>query len=555
MIDAAVRGWRPYALLLLLCLGLYLPGLAHLPVTDRDEARFAQATRQMLETGDLVAIRYQDAARNNKPAGIYWLQAASVALFSNAESNAIWPYRLPSLLAASGAALLVFGLGQGLVGREAAFIGAALLAASIGTVIEAHLAKTDAALLACVAAAQLALGRIYLHARSGAANVSDWRFALLFWAALGLGILIKGPVAPLVAGLTALALSLADRDARWLAALRPLPGFALLAIMVLPWLFAISSVTEGSFIKDSLGRDFLGKLIGAQESHGAPPLYYLLLLAVTFWPGALFLGHAAGWAWQQRRAPAERFLIAWAVPFWFLVELVPTKLPNYLLPAYPALALMIGSALVAASEGHVIGWRKLQTIAGVLFVLVTFVFAAALVVAPLEYGMGASLASILDLLGMGIALILAERLWESRSHETPPRRVVRLVILALVVVPIGFEFVAPRLEMLWLSRNLAQLVADYGAPKDVPVAAAGYAEPSLVFMLGTRTLLTDSAGAARHLTTARGALAVVEAREDAAFRAALAAQGWAPREIGRVAGLDYSNGRNMTLILYAGAPR
>ena len=185
MIARAVQGWRPYALLIFLCLGLYLPGLARLPVTDRDEARFAQATRQMLETGDFIAIRYQDEARNKKPAGIYWLQAAAVALFSNAESNVIWPYRLPSLLGATAASLMTFGMGAALVGRPAAFVGAALLATSLGVVVEAHLAKTDAVLLACVTAAQLALGRIYYAVRQG--NAADWRLALLFWAALGAG--------------------------------------------------------------------------------------------------------------------------------------------------------------------------------------------------------------------------------------------------------------------------------------------------------------------------------------------------------------------------------
>src|ERR1700752_1662377 len=89
---------RPYVLLAGLCLLLYLPGLAAIPPLDRDEARFAQATRQMLETGDFLRIRFQDEARNNKPAGIYWLQAAAVSVSSTPQSNAIWPYRVPSLL-------------------------------------------------------------------------------------------------------------------------------------------------------------------------------------------------------------------------------------------------------------------------------------------------------------------------------------------------------------------------------------------------------------------------------------------------------------------------
>src|SRR5713226_7099028 len=107
-------GVRPYALLVGLCLFLYLPGIAAIPPLDRDEARFAQAARQMLETGDFLRIRFQDEARNKKPAGIYWLQAAAVAAFSTPASAAIWPYRLPSLLGAMVAVLLTFGFGAAL---------------------------------------------------------------------------------------------------------------------------------------------------------------------------------------------------------------------------------------------------------------------------------------------------------------------------------------------------------------------------------------------------------------------------------------------------------
>ena len=92
--DVWLAGWRPYLLLGALCLCLYLPGIASIPVLDRDEARFAQATRQMLETGDFLRIRFQDEARNNKPAGIYWLQAVAVSAFSTHKSVTIWPYRL-----------------------------------------------------------------------------------------------------------------------------------------------------------------------------------------------------------------------------------------------------------------------------------------------------------------------------------------------------------------------------------------------------------------------------------------------------------------------------
>ena len=142
------------------------PERRDLPVMDRDEARFAQATRQMIESGDYLRIRFQDEARNRKPAGIYWLQALSVASLSDAIDEA--PSGLiacPRCLGAVAAVFLTFALGRGLVGPSAALLGAALLACSLTLVAEAHLAKTDAVLLGLTAAAQLSLGKIYCAAR------------------------------------------------------------------------------------------------------------------------------------------------------------------------------------------------------------------------------------------------------------------------------------------------------------------------------------------------------------------------------------------------------
>jgi 4-amino-4-deoxy-L-arabinose transferase-like glycosyltransferase len=550
MIERALLGWRPYALLALLCLGLYLPGLVNLPVTDRDEARFVQASRQMLETHDLIAIRFQDEARNKKPAGIYWLQAASVALFSDAASNAVWPYRMPSLLAATAAALMTFGMGARLVGRRAAFIGAALLAASLGLGIEAHLAKTDAVLLAFITAAQLALARIYLDAKTGIR--APLSIALLFWAALAAGILVKGPVAPLVAALTIIALCVSERRARWLRDLRPIAGIVVFLLIVLPWLIAISTATQGQFLSDSLGQDFFGKLIGAQESHGAPPLYYLALLTITFWPGTLFLGPAIAWGWQQRRADAERFLIAWGVPFWIVLELVPTKLPNYLLPAYPALALMAGAALVAASEQRLASWRKLDRIVIALWALAGIGLAIALTLTPLRYGPGALGGGAVAAL---VVLYFGQRLLHQAWRGFAPALAIRAAVMALLVFAVGFEFVAPALDALWLSRSAAALLAAAGVPRDTPVAVAGDAEPSLIFLLGTKTKPVSAAAAADYLAATPDARALIETRSETEFMAALGAHNLKPQAFGTVAGLDYSNGHGMRLTLYSGVPK
>ena len=155
---------RPAVVLLLLCLIGWLPGFFSLPPMDRDEARFAQASKQMVETGNLVDIRFGKAPRYKKPIGIYWLQAAATRLFGAPPYREIWTYRLPSLLGALFAVFLVYWSVRALAPPEAALIAAALLALTLALGAEARLATTDAMLLATVVAAQGVLLRLYLDA-------------------------------------------------------------------------------------------------------------------------------------------------------------------------------------------------------------------------------------------------------------------------------------------------------------------------------------------------------------------------------------------------------
>jgi len=107
-----------------------LAGLWSLPPLDRDEARFAQATIQMLETGDYVAIRFLDEERNKKPAGIHWLQSASVAIFSDPAAREIWAFRLPSFFSVIAATFFVFLIGEKLFNSQTGFYAAILFASA-----------------------------------------------------------------------------------------------------------------------------------------------------------------------------------------------------------------------------------------------------------------------------------------------------------------------------------------------------------------------------------------------------------------------------------------
>jgi 4-amino-4-deoxy-L-arabinose transferase-like glycosyltransferase len=544
-----LRPARPYLMLLGLCLLLYLPGLAAIPPLDRDEARFAQATRQMLETGDFLDIRFQDEARNNKPAGIYWLQAAAVSVFSTPASAAIWPYRLPSVLGASVAAMLTLGFGAALFGDAArprctALLAAVLLASALGVVAEAHIAKTDAALLAAVMAGQGALGLAYVKGRAG--RPVPVALAATFWAAEIAGVLLKGPVGLALAAATATTLALADRDVRWLRGLRPLAGIVALVVVVAPWLIAIEHATGGRFLADSLGHDLGAKLTAGREAHGAPPLSYLLLAFVTFWPGSLLLIPALVRGWRRRAVPAERFLLAWLVPGWTFLELVPTKLPHYVLPLYPALALLAAAALV---DGVALaGWaRRLTTAATVLWAGVTLGLAALLVGLPLRFAQRPSIAGIVAgvlLIGVAVAVL--------RRPPAPAVTTGLLAAMSFVFVATAALWVLPGLDELWLSRAASGLVARHPPAKGAPLVTVGYNEPSLVFMLGTGLRLEAPNAAAAAL--GGGGEALVSSREDAMFRRELAVRGLVAQPLGSVPGIDYSNGRRLVLTLYDVAP-
>jgi 4-amino-4-deoxy-L-arabinose transferase-like glycosyltransferase len=532
---AWLSGPRAYALLTLLCLALYLPGLAAIPPLDRDEARFAQATRQMLETGDFLRIRFQDKARNKKPAGIYWLQAAAVAAFSTADSTAIWPYRLPSVIGAIAAVLMLFACGRMFLGAgppHAALAAAMLLATSIALVAEAHIAKTDAALLASVVAGQGLLGLAYLRGRAGTAM--PLLGAAGFWVAEAVAILIKGPIGPGLALITAAALSIADRDARWLRGLRPISGAILVAAILAPWLIAIERATAGQFLTDSLGHDLLTKLLGSQEAHGAPPLSYLALSLLTFWPGSFFLVPAVIHGWRRREVPATRFMLAWLIPSWILLEFVPTKLPHYVLPLYPALALLAAGA-IGNFAPTAWAWR---VDAGVrmLWGLVTLALAAALVALSWRYGNGIAIGATGAVIVAGLGAVQGWR-----------PSLAGLTALALAFSITLTAGVLPGLDRLWLSRSAAALVAAHAPRAGRPLVAVGYNEPSLVFMLGTDLRLESPRGAADLL--AHGGEVLVNDREQAALQQALGARGLTARALGQVEGTDYSNGRRMVVTL------
>src|SRR6201996_8448857 len=209
---------RSIAFLLLCGMLLFLPGFFNIPPIDRDEARFAQATKQMVESGDFVYIRFQDDVRYKKPVGIYWLQSAATetasALGLPRAQLRIWLYRIPSLIGAIGAVLLTYWTALAFVTRRGAILAALIMCSSVLLGVEARLAKTDAMLLLTVVAAMGAMARVYLAWQRGEDPERPLRaWPAIFWTALAGGILIKGPLILMFVALTIVMLAVLDRSA------------------------------------------------------------------------------------------------------------------------------------------------------------------------------------------------------------------------------------------------------------------------------------------------------------------------------------------------------
>ena len=547
-----LAGWRGPALAAAVAVAAGLPGLLTVPPLDRDESRFAEASAQMLETGDLVDIRFQAEPRNKKPVGIHWLQAASVALTSSAQAREIAAYRWPSLLGAALAAAACAWGAAAFVGPAEAALAGALLAACALLSTEAFIAKTDAVLCGATTLALAALGRRYAAARGGRPPAR--RDLVALWAGLALGVIVKGPVAPMVVGLALLALWAADRDARWMRGLAWGRGLAFTALVCGPWAAAVTVATDGAFWTGAVGGDLAPKLAGGHEGHGAPPGLHTLLAPWLIFPATALLPGAAVAAWRGRREPGVRFALAWLLPSWAVFELLPTKLVHYPLPLYGALAWLCAMGL-ARPQGTVGRWTAagLAAIAGA-------VFAALPLVAAARYGEGGAQPWAAAAAALAVAAGLAGA--AGAIARRPRRGAVAALGLGVAAHAALAGGVLPRLGGLWTSARAAQALRGAGLdPRGGltpgPVAVAGYAEPSLVFLLGTGTELASPAQAAR--AVAQGRPAWVEARVEPAFRASLQAPAARPvgpvRAAARVSGYDYSDGRKVVLTLWrADAP-
>lgn len=325
---------------------LFLVGNARTQLWDRDEPRYAQCTRQMMQSGDFVVPRYLDHLRTEKPPLIYWLQAGGMTLFGD---NA-FGVRFPSALAMVVLLTLLAVTFYKAVGPRITAWAVFIMASSALTILSAKMCLTDAVLLVWHTTALLCTYAVWRGNRS-------WFVTILLWVALGLGGLTKGPIVLAILGSALIALLILDRvssrgwNYKWWLALRPQVGILILAAIDGPWLWMVNH-REPTFLKAIFGaaqRHFASD----SEKHAAPPGYYLATIWGLLFPWSLLLPLTLTVAWRsRRRSHVARYALAVVLGVWLFQECMRAKLPFYVLPAFPALALLTADAIVQCLRGE-----------------------------------------------------------------------------------------------------------------------------------------------------------------------------------------------------------
>ncbi|QCE33542.1 glycosyltransferase family 39 protein [Acetobacteraceae bacterium] len=533
---------------------LALPARQTLAPFDRDEARYMQASRQMDQTNDFIQIYFQDTPRNHQPAGLYWLEVAALKIdkkiYGNKIISAPFVYRLPALFAAA------------LIGGLTAFIGAFLFSPWIGisatillssTVlfsVESRLATPDPCLLAFIMAMMSLLVLILRQQERG--EKTSFLYALGYWGIMGGGLLIKGPIILLPAFLTPLALSLTGNGKELWKRLS-LWGIIFSLLLALPWYLAIYLKTDGQFFAYALKHNFFGKIVGAQETHGFPPGYYLVTFLLAFWPGSYLFVKSFPEVWKARFTWQVRFLLCWIIPFWLIFECVPTKLPHYILPIYPAIAILTSAFFFKESAFKEKYFKISVNCYGILWGFLSLSLPIGVVLllkkdhAPISLILwGIIVFSLLSMIGAIFYLLKDKNLTGFV-----------LLLFSALSLEMGIYLCAlPVFSIFHLSEKTARIFEMQKPCAQSRLISISYKEPSLVFLVGgERTILSGKLKALSLLKAENSCdILLLDWKREGDFLDLASQNHLSLQNVAQLQGQNYSNGHYLDLRFYKKSP-
>ena len=545
-------------LLFIICILPFFAGISSIPPLDRDESRFAQSSFQMIDNEDYINIKFQDEIRAKKPVGIYWLQAFSAKLFGTEE---ILSYRIPSLLAAFFSIVVIWYFSKSIFGRESSELITLLFASNLLFVTEAHIGKTDSFLLATICMQQLLLFIIYSNKKLN--FYTNYIIPAIMWFFVSIGILIKGPVTILIFCLTIISFSILEKNYSIFIKIKPLVGIILISLIILPWVISIQSSTGGLFFEKAIMEDFVAKIISGQESHGGYPGYYIFISPLILWPIATFLPITVLFIKNNRSNTAIKFLLCWIIPFWIIIELVPTKLFHYPLPIIPAIAMLISASMIYF-EKHKINFQSKKNKNLVFFISILFGIGGLVLNITLFYlAMNFSESkSIIIYIIIFLNFLLCLCLFfmtsyknfvmifniENSSNLSKYFLNTKIIIILSALFYTGmFGYIIPNLKTIFPS-NL--IVNELKKIEYDSISSTGYYEPSLVFLLKGNLVHSNPNEAAIFLAEGQNNIVLVEKRSKEEFLASSRNFDLNLMEFKIIKGYNYSKGKLVEIFFY-----
>jgi 4-amino-4-deoxy-L-arabinose transferase-like glycosyltransferase len=531
---------RDYALLLAVTAALTLPNLGSPSLWDMDEGVNAQAAREMWDAGTWIIPTFNYQLRTAKPALLYWLQRASYEAFGVSE----WSARLPSVLAACLTVLLVYELTLRIFGASnsaTALLAGIVLASVLQFGLLAHAATPDATLLVFTVLAFFAFW-------VGHANDSR-RWIIPMSAACGLAMLTKGPVGLLLPGFVVFVYFAWNRELSRLLDSRLLLGGVVFLLVAGPWYALVASETRGEWLTAFFATENLGRFRNVMDGHDGGVWFYPVAVLVFFVPWTAFVGAAVWygvrgtqlegspiplevrvnwllacsiaafcavlmffvpWAifvvvgvcgvvrgMQQNSSPipdevrAYRFLVCWIAAYLVFFSVAATKLPNYIFPLYPALAILTARFLVGWRDGKLTVPHWLLPVGIGAFAFIGIVFCVGLVFADSTFRGTAdwALVGLVPVAGAGVMAWCLRR--GNRSGL-----VGAAVIASVVFLGVTLAFPPEVVERQKAPRVLVAACGIGDATRDLRVAAYEWFEPSVVFYSGREVRELDEADAA-----------------------------------------------------------
>ena len=476
------------SLLVFIC---FFSSLNTIPPLDRDESRYIQATVQMMESKDFINIKFLDTPRLKKPPGIYWLQALSATITKNIlflDNAPLWSYRLPSAIAASISIWLTFLLGKLLFGRTQGFIAALLLLSSPLVFIESHIAKTDSVLMACVLFITYILSKIIFDEKFKDKTFS--KYILFFtWLIMGFAFLIKGPLIFLFIFFTTIFFRIFS-GVNFIKDTKIIRGFILFLLITLPWFIFINLGENSNVFLDSIKKDMLFKMISVQESHGFPPGTYFLSSIVFSWPIFLFILPTCIWSYKNKNNKAVIFLLCSIFPAWIFFELMPTKLIHYVLPLLPCFAILTSAMLVSSINSR----RELSSLdnfyikcISILPAIGGILISIGILFLAKKYGAGLTMSVLIIAIIYFIGSILSAYSLFNRNYI---KALSKVVVVNLIALNIIFIALPNQFDKIWVTEKIYEYIKEKKI--DSSFAVLGYAEPSLIYRLGSNTKILTS---------------------------------------------------------------